>query len=140
MEFRAAAECELDQLAKTLIEMAGNYSVWLFYGEMGAGKTALIRHICAALGVIDQVSSPSFNIIHEYRTLGGKLIYHFDFYRLVREEEGMDLGIDEYFESGNRCLIEWPERIPSLLPNRYAAITMRIDLHHCRIITLKHHG
>lgn len=140
MEFRIAAEYELDELAKKLIEMAGNYNVWLFYGEMGTGKTALIRHLCAVLGVIDQVSSPSYNIIHEYRTLDGKLIYHFDFYRLSREEEGMDLGIDEYFESGNLCLIEWPERIPSLLPSRYVAITLRIGLHQCRTITLKHHG
>jgi tRNA threonylcarbamoyladenosine biosynthesis protein TsaE len=140
LEIRAVAEGELGALSGRILESSRDYSIWLFYGEMGAGKTALIRHLCAALGVTDAVNSPSFNIIHEYRTAAGRKIYHFDFYRLRKEEEALDLGIEEYFDSGELCMIEWPERIPSLLPERYVAIELRIGPDAVRSISLNHHG
>jgi tRNA threonylcarbamoyladenosine biosynthesis protein TsaE len=87
-----------------------------FYGEMGAGKTTIIKEICKALQVKDITSSPSFSLINEYLTIDGRNIYHFDFYRINKKEEVFDLGYEEYFYSKSLCLIEWPEKIESLLP------------------------
>ena len=88
-----------------------------FRGEMGAGKTTLIAEICRRLGVDDTAASPSFAIINEYRApASGEVIYHFDFYRLDSPEEAMEIGAEDYFYSGRLCLIEWPERVESLLP------------------------
>jgi tRNA threonylcarbamoyladenosine biosynthesis protein TsaE len=106
----------LPSISDKIIELGGNANIWTFDGEMGAGKTTLIRVICARLGVQDTVSSPTFSIVNEYVTLDQKKIYHFDFYRIKSEEEAMDMGYEEYFYSGNLCLIEWPSKIISLLP------------------------
>lgn len=91
--------------------------VVLFQGEMGAGKTTTIAALCKVWGVEDGVSSPTFSLVNEYRTSAGDTIYHFDFYRLESEEEAMDMGYEDYFWSGNRCLVEWPEKIANLLPD-----------------------
>jgi tRNA threonylcarbamoyladenosine biosynthesis protein TsaE len=110
----------LDQLsdaARQLIQAAQNRSVWLFDGSMGAGKTTLIREICQQMGVSSPVQSPTFSIVNEYVTDGGEVIYHFDCYRLKTETEALDIGIEEYFDSGNYCFVEWPEKIASLLPD-----------------------
>jgi tRNA threonylcarbamoyladenosine biosynthesis protein TsaE len=87
-----------------------------FYGEMGVGKTTLINAICKYLGVVDQISSPTYSIVNEYMTKSKEKIYHFDFYRINDLSEAFDLGYEEYFYSGNKCFIEWPEKIESLLP------------------------
>ena len=92
---------------------------------MGAGKTTLIREICRLLGVTDTVSSPTFAIVNEYRGEGIAPVYHFDFYRIERIEEAFDFGYEEYFYSGNLCLVEWPEKVESLLPDD--VMTVRID-------------
>ncbi len=110
---------------KFMAEM-GDYTVFAFYGQMGAGKTTFINALCKALGVeTDATNSPSFAIINEYRSdTTAELIYHFDCYRLENEAEAEDLGAEDYFDSGSLCLIEWPERIDTLLPDD----TVRVDI------------
>ena len=103
---------------KFMTEM-GDLTVYAFYGEMGAGKTTFINALCRQLGVeSDMTNSPSFAIINEYRSdTTAELIYHFDCYRLEKEEEAVDLGAEDYFDSGALCFIEWPELIEELLPD-----------------------
>ena len=87
------------------------------YGEMGAGKTTFTKALCKVLGVVDGVNSPTFNLINEYRTDKGEVVYHFDFYRINKLEEAFDIGFEEFIESGNLCIIEWPEKIEQILPS-----------------------
>ena len=87
------------------------------YGEMGAGKTTFTKALCKVLGVVDGVNSPTFNLINEYRTDKGEVVYHFDFYRIDKLEEAFDIGFEEFIESGNLCIIEWPEKIEQILPS-----------------------
>ena len=108
-------ENEITVAAQKIIEASGNYTIWTFDGEMGAGKTTLIKAICKTLGVEDEVSSPTFSLVNEYKTNDGKTIYHFDFYRIKNIEEVYDIGYEDYFYSNNICLIEWPEKIEELL-------------------------
>jgi len=115
---------ELDKVAHQLLAEGRNHSVWLFEGEMGAGKTTLIKALCRALGVISMVQSPTFSIVNEYTTHEGHSVYHFDCYRLRNEAEALDIGIEEYFDSGNYCFIEWPERVVSLWPARYFQVQL----------------
>ncbi|WP_375415942.1 tRNA (adenosine(37)-N6)-threonylcarbamoyltransferase complex ATPase subunit type 1 TsaE [uncultured Hymenobacter sp.] len=96
---------------------AANCAIVAFKGEMGAGKTTLIRALCAAMGVGDEVSSPTFALVNEYRDGANQPIYHFDFYRIETPDEALRMGAAEYFDSGYLCLIEWPGRIELLLPS-----------------------
>jgi tRNA threonylcarbamoyladenosine biosynthesis protein TsaE len=107
---------EVRDSADVLLKQSENRRVWLFYGEMGAGKTTLIKKIAENLGVSAGMSSPTFSIVNEYKTGTGDVVYHFDFYRIESEVEAFDIGTDEYFDSGHFCFVEWPERIPSLIP------------------------
>lgn len=118
---------DLDAISKDIIRSAQGLSVWLINGEMGAGKTTLVKSICRELSVTEVVSSPTFSIINEYKTAEGKSIFHFDFYRLKSEVEAFDIGVNEYFESGSICLVEWAEKIPSLIPEHYFEITLQIN-------------
>lgn len=106
---------ELPKIAKEIIASAKNKTL-LFYGEMGVGKTTLIKEICKQLGVLDTISSPTFSLVNEYQTTTNEKVYHFDFYRIEDEEEALDMGIDDYFYNNEWCLIEWPENIENLLP------------------------
>ena len=117
---------ELPEAARQFVALMGDETVYAFYGEMGAGKTTFIRELAKSLGVTDDdVNSPSFSIINEYRSdTTAELIYHFDLYRLDSLDEAFDIGVEDYFDSGAVCLIEWPERIEELLP----ADTVRVDL------------
>ncbi len=92
---------------------------------MGAGKTTLIRSIAAKLGVIDHVSSPTFGLVHEYADNAGNTYFHFDFYRIENQEEAVDMGVEEYFESGSVCWVEWGELIPDLIPVDAVVITIK---------------
>ena|ERR1044071_4980589 len=114
---------ELDGVVKKLLDASEAAKVWLFYGEMGAGKTTLIKAICRSLGIHSAMNSPTFAIVNEYDDVA----YHFDFYRLKNEEEAYDIGTEEYLESGRFCFIEWPERIPSLLPASRFEINLQIE-------------
>jgi tRNA threonylcarbamoyladenosine biosynthesis protein TsaE len=113
---------ELPEAASALVEFAGQDKIFLFEGEMGAGKTTFIKTICSALGVEDLVSSPTFSIVNEYRGRNNSRIYHFDFYRIESLQEAYDIGYEEYFYSGDICLVEWPEKIRELLPESYIEI------------------
>ncbi|MBJ6146012.1 tRNA (adenosine(37)-N6)-threonylcarbamoyltransferase complex ATPase subunit type 1 TsaE [Hymenobacter sp. BT559] len=110
------------QLAAAIAE--SGHSVVAFEGEMGAGKTTLIRALGTALGVADDVSSPTFALVNEYRSGQGQPIYHFDFYRIDSEEEAVRLGAAEYFDSGYLCLVEWPARVAGLLPAAHLQVEL----------------
>lgn len=118
---------ELDAVAHKLLAEGRAYSVWLFEGDMGAGKTTLIKALCRALGVVSMVQSPTFSIVNEYTTHEGHSVYHFDCYRLRNAAEALDIGIEEYFDSGDYCFVEWPERIESLWPATYYQVNLSAD-------------
>ena len=101
--------------AKEFVKAMGDATVFAFYGKMGAGKTTFIKAICEELGVQDVITSPTFAIVNEYEGREGS-IYHFDFYRIKKLEEVYDMGYEDYFYSGDICLMEWPELIEELLP------------------------
>ena len=107
---------DITPAAQEFIAAMGDNTVFAFYGKMGAGKTTFIKAVCQALGVTDVINSPSFAIVNEYLDGQGSPIYHFDFYRIEKEEEVYDMGYEDYFYSGALCLIEWPERMEDLLP------------------------
>lgn len=117
----------LTEVADKLLGWGGGIPVWLFDGEMGAGKTTLIQSLCKALQVVSITSSPTFSIVNEYETEDGGLIYHFDFYRIKNEEEALDIGIEEYFDSGYFCFVEWPDKVASLWPNEYICLQIAND-------------
>lgn len=108
---------QIDEVAKAFLAQYTNERVIAFYGEMGVGKTTFIKALCKALQVNDTVNSPSFAIVNEYHNIDDDIVYHFDFYRLKEEEEAYDMGYEDYLYSGNYCMIEWPEKIASLLPD-----------------------
>ena len=116
---------DLPTAAAMLLEAASEEPVILFEGPMGAGKTTLIKEFCRQMGVQENVSSPTFALVNEYEADTGKLIYHFDFYRISDEREALNIGALEYFDSGNICLIEWPSLIPNLLPEHYLLVTLQ---------------
>ena len=118
---------DLPAAASVLLEEAKNEPIILFEGPMGAGKTTLIKELCRQLGVQENVSSPTFALVNEYEAANGKLIYHFDFYRINEEREALDIGALEYFDSGKMCLIEWPSLIPNLLPEHYLLVQLQPD-------------
>lgn len=126
-EIKMSSLEDLPAAASVLIEEAKSEPIILFEGPMGAGKTTLIKEVCYQLGVQENVSSPTFALVNEYEGAAGKLIYHFDFYRINDEREALDIGAPEYFESGNLCLIEWPSMIPNLLPERYLLVQLDVD-------------
>ena len=112
-----AEEASLGDAARAFLEAVGDRRHIAFHAPMGAGKTTLTAAICRELGVTDDVSSPTFSIINEYEDRRGEKIYHFDFYRIETEAQALDLGLDEYFDSGALCLMEWPENVEGLLPD-----------------------
>jgi len=116
---------QLPAIASEIISFAGNSRIFLFYGEMGAGKTTLIKALCQCLGTMENVTSPTFSIVNEYIGSSHK-IYHFDFYRLKNQTEALDMGYEEYFYSDAYCFIEWPEKIPDLLPVNYININITV--------------
>jgi tRNA threonylcarbamoyladenosine biosynthesis protein TsaE len=130
---------ELPAIAKKVIKLAKN-KVLLFYGEMGVGKTTLIKEIVKQLGSIDTVSSPTFSLVNEYHSTNGDKIYHFDFYRINNENEALDIGVEEYFYSDCWCLIEWPEKVKNLVPLNSVTITITSISNQIRTIELKNNG
>ena len=110
--------------AKKFIANIGTGKVFAFYGKMGAGKTTFIKAICEELGVNDVITSPTFAIVNEYTADNDTPIYHFDFYRIKKLEEVYDMGYEDYFYSGNLCLLEWPELIEDILPEDVTKVTI----------------
>lgn len=130
----AAVPAAAQQLAAAIA--ASGQSVVAFEGEMGAGKTTLIRALCAALGVADDVSSPTFALVNEYRSGQGQPIYHFDFYRIDSEQEAARLGAAEYFDSGYLCLVEWPSRVAGLLPPQRLLVELAVTGPESRVLSI----
>ena len=128
----------IDQAAHDFIAQMGDETVYAFYGEMGAGKTTFINALCKALGVEDDTTnSPSFSIINEYRSdTTAELIYHFDLYRLESLEEAFDIGVEDYFDSGALCFLEWPERIDDILPGGTVKVSITVNDDDTRTITI----
>ena len=116
---------QLDLVAKQILEQNPS-KVLLFNGEMGAGKTTLIKKLCENLGVNEPTNSPTFSLVNEYYTTNNQYIYHFDCYRLKTEIEALDMGIDEYLYSGYWCFIEWAEKISNLIPEQHSVITIEV--------------
>jgi tRNA threonylcarbamoyladenosine biosynthesis protein TsaE len=130
---------DLPNIASQIIQFGKQKHIWLFEGHMGAGKTTLIKEICQQLGVENSIGSPTYSLVNEYVTTHGKTLYHFDFYRLKKEMEALDYGLEEYFDSGNLCLCEWPSKIPNLWPLEYLMIKISADLDGSRQISLDLH-
>jgi ATPase, YjeE family len=126
----------IHEAAKKFIQSIGHNTVFAFHGEMGAGKTTFIKAICEELGVKDVINSPSFAIINEYLAADGKMIYHFDLYRIKQLQEAYDFGCEDYLYSGNLCFIEWPEKIDSLLPSDTVDVTISVNDDDTRTVVL----
>lgn len=124
MEYICDDITKLPETAKWFLNTAGSDRIFAFHGQMGAGKTTLISEIARQLGVAEDTGSPTFSIVNEYDTIGAGSVFHFDFYRIGNIEEALDLGLDEYFESGQWCLMEWPERVEGLLPEETVDVTI----------------
>jgi tRNA threonylcarbamoyladenosine biosynthesis protein TsaE len=125
----------LENAAKRIIESTQDDQIFIFEGEMGAGKTTLIKALAKELGVTKVVTSPTFSIVNEYDA-NGKVIYHFDFYRIKNLQEAYDIGYEEYFYSGNICFIEWPEKIAPLLPLHFVKIEISVQNENDRILSI----
>ncbi len=128
LKLAGAGPVQIDNLpvaAAELIDESQGLDVWLLKGEMGAGKTTLVKEVVHQLGVEGAVSSPTFSIVNQYGNLDNRIIYHFDLYRLKNESEAFDIGLDEYLTSGELCLIEWPEKLEMLLPQKYFEVQIQ---------------
>ena len=124
MEITIKSLDSIHEAAKEFVKEMGEGKVFAFYGKMGAGKTTFIKALCEVLGVEDVITSPTFAIINEYTDGKGDPIYHFDFYRIKKLEEVYDMGYEDYFYSGNLCLLEWPELIEDILPENVIKVTI----------------
>ncbi|QRR01798.1 tRNA (adenosine(37)-N6)-threonylcarbamoyltransferase complex ATPase subunit type 1 TsaE [Dyadobacter sandarakinus] len=126
---------ELPAISSQLLQIGKDIPVWMFRGQMGAGKTTLIKDLCRHLGVTVPVQSPTFSIVNEYEHEDG-LVYHFDFYRIKEESEALDLGVEEYFDSGDFCFVEWPDRIASLWPEEYLLLELMVEESGARVMRI----
>jgi|SRR5665647_1844556 len=108
---------EIGVAAKKVLAITAGHKVFAIHGEMGAGKTTFIHALCEAMGVHDNISSPTFSIINQYKTIEGEIIYHMDLYRLKDEEEAISSGVEDCLFSGNTCLVEWPEKALGIFPD-----------------------
>lgn len=137
--FHEASQSDLPEVAKKFLDEARNHKIWLFKGEMGSGKTTFIKVLGEVLGVTDHMSSPTFSIVNEYLAGSDHKVYHFDFYRIKNEAEAYDIGTEEYFYSGNYCLIEWPEKIPALIPAERVEVVITPENQTHRTLALSVH-
>ena len=113
--------------AKELLKHCGEKKIFAFYGAMGAGKTTIIKAICEILGAVDIVSSPTFTLVNEYKTSDGETLYHIDFYRIKRQEEVFDFGVEEYLTGDSYCFMEWPELVEDILPDERVNVRITVD-------------
>lgn len=135
MEIRINSLDTIHGAAKEFIKGMGDGKVFAFYGKMGAGKTTFIKALCEVLGVKDVITSPTFAIINEYTDGNDNPIYHFDFYRIKKLEEVYDMGYEDYFYSGNLCLLEWPELVEDVLPENVIKVTIEEQPDGSRLLT-----
>jgi tRNA threonylcarbamoyladenosine biosynthesis protein TsaE len=126
----------LNEAARQITDLCGEKRLFAFYGSMGSGKTTIIKAICEYLGAVDIVSSPTFTIVNEYLTRGGEVLYHIDFYRIKKQEEVFDFGIEEYLTGESYCFMEWPELVEEILPAETVKIRISVDADEQRILTI----
>ena len=134
MEIIIRDKNSLHKSAIKFIRETSGKKIFAFSGSMGAGKTTIIKAICEVLGAKDIVTSPTFTIVNEYKTLSGESIYHIDFYRIKKTEEVFDFGIEEYLESGSYCFMEWPELVEGILPPETVYVRITVDKSEHRIL------
>jgi tRNA threonylcarbamoyladenosine biosynthesis protein TsaE len=126
----------LNAAAKQLLDFTRENRIFAFYGSMGAGKTTIIKAICQTLGAVDIVSSPTFTLVNEYKTSSGESLYHIDFYRIRKQEEVFDFGIEEYLTGDSYCFMEWPELIEEILPEETIRVRISVDENEQRILSI----
>ncbi|MGB0916466.1 MAG: tRNA (adenosine(37)-N6)-threonylcarbamoyltransferase complex ATPase subunit type 1 TsaE [Flavobacteriales bacterium] len=136
LNFHASSTQELKSVCEKLKSISEKEKIILFSGEMGAGKTTLIKEFCKSIGVQDEVSSPTFSLVNEYQSDIGT-VYHFDLYRIQSEEELYDIGYEDYFFSGYLCLVEWPEMAAGIIPEKHVMVNIRAE-NNQRLITVTH--
>src|SRR5664279_3070115 len=125
----------LNTAAKQLLEQSGENKIFAFYGSMGAGKTTFIKAICRTLGAVDIVSSPTFTLVNEYKTSAGESLFHIDFYRIKKQEEVYDFGLEEYLTGESYCFMEWPELVEELLPAETVRVRITVDNDEQRVLS-----
>lgn len=128
---------EIQDIAKKIVDFCGDEKIWVFKGDLGAGKTTMIKSIAHEVGIGERVSSPTFSLVNEYWNDSDEIFYHFDFYRVEDPAEVLEIGVEEYFYSGNYCWIEWAEKIPGFLPLDFILIEIEIQENGNRKLTLK---
>ncbi|MGC1390335.1 MAG: tRNA (adenosine(37)-N6)-threonylcarbamoyltransferase complex ATPase subunit type 1 TsaE [Bacteroidales bacterium] len=126
----------ISSAARLLLKFSGDKKIFAFYGSIGAGKTTIIKAVCESLGVIDIVTSPTFTLVNEYRTSGGESLYHIDFYRIKKQEEVYDFGVEEYLTGDSYCFMEWPELIEELLPPETVIVRISVDNQEQRTLSI----
>ena len=126
----------LADAAEKFLKHFGENRIFAFYGSMGAGKTTIIKAICEALGAVDIVSSPTFTLVNEYRTSKGETLYHIDFYRIKKQEEVFDFGIEEYLSGDSYCFMEWPELVEEILPSGTINVRISVDENEQRTLAI----
>ena len=136
MEILIKDKRHLSVAAKELLKHSGDRKIFAFYGSMGAGKTTFIKAVCEALGAIDIISSPTFTLVNEYKTSEGDSIFHIDLYRIRKQEEVYDFGIEEYLTGESYCFMEWPELIEELLPPETVLVRISVDNQEQRILSI----
>jgi len=136
MEIIIKDKRHLHTAAKQLLEQSGGKKIFAFYGTMGAGKTTIIKAICEYLGALDIVSSPTFTLVNEYRTGTGESIFHIDFYRIKKQEEVYDFGVEEYLTGESYCFMEWPELIEEILPYETIRVSISVDENEQRLLKI----
>lgn len=136
MEIKIRDKTRLRAGAKEFLKVTSGKKVFAFHGLMGSGKTTVIKAICEALGAQDIVTSPTFTIVNEYRTLSLESIYHIDFYRIKKTDEVFDFGIEEYLTSGSYCFMEWPELVEGILPPETVNVRITVDENEQRILKI----
>jgi len=137
MKITIKGKAGLHAAAEKFLDVVRGKKIFAFYGTMGAGKTTIIKKICESLGATDTVTSPTFTLVNEYRTVTGEPIYHIDFYRIRKKEEVFDFGIEEYFNSGSYCFMEWPELIGEFLPEETVKVRLTVGDNEERILTFE---
>ena len=136
MEIRINSLDGIEKAAQEFVAAMGERKVFAFYGKMGAGKTTFIKAVCEELGVEDVINSPTFAIVNEYVDGQGEPIYHFDFYRIKKEQEVLDIGYEDYVYSGHVCFMEWPELIENLLPDDAVKVTIEEETDGSRKVSI----
>ena len=136
MDIKINSLDEMGKAAQEFVAAMGDRTVFAFYGKMGAGKTTFIKAVCEELGVEDVINSPTFAIVNEYVDGNGEPVYHFDFYRIKKEQEVLDIGYEDYVYSGHVCFMEWPELIENLLPDDAVKVTIEEETDGSRKVSI----